>query len=109
SPMSTATVPAEEIHPSLWRASQLARGRARVLETGYPALSAELPGGGWPLGALVDLLVQQPGIGEMRLLQPALSALGRPVALLRPPQVPNGLGLGYIGLPLEQLLYVKAP
>jgi cell division inhibitor SulA len=57
---------------------------------------------------LVDLLVQQPGIGEMRLLQPALSALGRPVALLRPPQVPNGLGLGYIGLPLEQLLYLKA-
>jgi hypothetical protein len=40
--MSTATVLAEEIHPSLWRASQLARGRGRVVETGYPALSAEL-------------------------------------------------------------------
>jgi protein ImuA len=57
-PMSTATVLAEEIHPSLWRASQLARGRGRVVDTGYPALSAELPGGGWPVGALVDLLVQ---------------------------------------------------
>ncbi|WP_206955686.1 translesion DNA synthesis-associated protein ImuA [Trinickia acidisoli] len=94
---------------ALWRASQLARGRTHVVETGYPALSAELPGGGWPLGALVDLLVRQAGIGEMRLLQPALSALGeRPVALLQPPQVPNGLGLEYIGLALDRLLHVKA-
>ncbi|MGG1946783.1 translesion DNA synthesis-associated protein ImuA [Trinickia sp. NRRL B-1857] len=108
--MLAASVRAEDLHPSLWRASQLAHGRTRVVETGYPALSAELPGGGWPLGALVDLLVQQPGIGEMRLLQPALSALGdRPVALLQPPQVPNGLGLGYIGVPLERLLHIKAP
>ena len=108
--MLAASVRAEEIHPSLWRASQLVRGRARVLETGYPALSAELPGGGWPLGALVDLLVPQAGIGEMRLLQPALSALGeRPIALLQPPQVPNGLGLGYIGLQLDRLLHIKAP
>jgi protein ImuA len=108
--MLSSPVRAEEIHPSLWRASQLARGRARVVETGYPALSAELPGGGWPLGALVDLLVQQMGIGEMRLLQPALSALGeRPIALLQPPQIPNGLGLGYIGLPLDRLFLVKAP
>jgi protein ImuA len=106
--MPTAAVPAEEIHPSLWRASQLARGRGRVLEAGYPALSAELPDGGWPVGALIDLLVQQPGVGEIRLLGPVLSVAGkRPIALLQPPHMPNGLGLGYIGLPLERLLHVK--
>jgi cell division inhibitor SulA len=108
--MLAASVRAEDIHPSLWRASQLARGRARVVETGYPALSVELPGGGWPLGALIDLLVPQVGIGEMRLLQPALNGLGeQPIALLQPPQVPNGLGLGYIGLRLDRLLHIKAP
>jgi protein ImuA len=69
--MSAAATRAEEIHPSLWRASQLARGRRRTLDTGYPALSTGLPGGGWPIGALVDLLVQVPGVGEMRLLRPA--------------------------------------
>jgi protein ImuA len=108
--MSAAPVRAEEIHPSLWRASQLARGRGRTVETGYPALSTELPGGGWPVGALVDLLVQQAGVGEVRLLRPALSALGeRPIALVQPPHLPDGLGLSYIGLSLERLLQVKAP
>ena len=108
--MSTPTVLVKETHPSLWRASQLARGRGRVVDMGYPALSAELPGGGWPVGALVDLLVQQAGLGELRLLRPALSALGkRPVALVQPPHVPDGLGLGYIGLPFERLLHLKTP
>jgi protein ImuA len=107
--MSTATVLAEEIHPSLWRASQLARGRGRVIDTGYPALSAELPSGGWPVGALVDLLVQQAGVGELRLLRPAFSASeNRPVALVQPPHIPHGLGLSYIGLSIERVLRVQA-
>jgi len=42
------------------------------METGYPALSRDLPGGGWPAGALVDLLVRQTGVGELRLLRPPL-------------------------------------
>ncbi|WP_228978028.1 translesion DNA synthesis-associated protein ImuA [Paraburkholderia gardini] len=106
------TVPSpipEAIHPSLWRASQLARGRGRTVETGYAALSAELPGGGWPVGALVDLLVQQAGVGEMRLLRPALRELGkRPVAMVQPPHIPNGPGLEYIGLSPGQLMQIRA-
>jgi protein ImuA len=55
------------------------------------------------------LLVQQAGVGELRLLQPALSTIGiRPIALLQPPHTPDCLGLSYIGLPLEQILHVKA-
>jgi protein ImuA len=78
------------------------------VDTGYPVLSAELPDGGWPLGALVDLLVQQAGVGELRLLRPALSTIGiRPIALLQSPHAPDCLGLSYIGLPLEQILHVK--
>jgi protein ImuA len=107
--MAAVPIHAEEIHPSLWRASQLARGRGRVVETGYPALSAELPGGGWPVGALVDLLVQQAGVGELRLLRPALGVVGnRPVAFVQPPHQLDGLGLSYIGLPIGQVLCVKA-
>jgi hypothetical protein len=46
----------------------------------------------------------------MRLLRPALSSLGdRPIALVQPPHIPDGLGLDYIGLSLDSLLQVKAP
>jgi hypothetical protein len=61
------------------------------------------------VGALVDLLVQQAGVGELRLLRPALSAAGnRHIAFVQPPHTLDGLGLSYIGLSLEQVLLVKA-
>ncbi|MGV4712386.1 translesion DNA synthesis-associated protein ImuA, partial [Burkholderia pseudomallei] len=55
--MSASSLSLESLHPSLWRGSQLARGGPRTVDTGYAALSVELPGGGWPLGGLVELLV----------------------------------------------------
>ncbi|GLU35058.1 translesion DNA synthesis-associated protein ImuA [Trinickia caryophylli] len=114
--MAAAILHPEDVHPSLWRASQLARGSQRTVDTGYAALSAELPGGGWPLGTLVDLLVSQPGVGEIRLLQPALAAVAavggrrlRPIALVAPPHVPNAPAFAYLRLPPEGLLHVRAP
>src|SRR5690606_1511001 len=79
------------IHPALWRATQLARSAARGVPTGHAALSAQLPAGGWPQGALVELLAPHPGIGEIRLLQPALAQLDRRhvIALVQPPHVPH--------------------
>ncbi|MBN3762334.1 translesion DNA synthesis-associated protein ImuA [Burkholderia sp. Ac-20365] len=107
--MNASSVCPEDIHPSIWRASQLAHGRGRVVETGYPVLSREFPGGGWPVAALVDLLVQQAGIGEFRLLRPALTAIpGGSVALVNAPHLPDGLGLHYIGVPVERVMLVKA-
>jgi len=61
--MSTPLKNVEDIHPALWRGSQLARSQGQTVDTGYAVLSAELPGGGWPLGTLIELLVQQPGYG----------------------------------------------
>ncbi|MGV4769480.1 translesion DNA synthesis-associated protein ImuA, partial [Burkholderia pseudomallei] len=66
--MSASSLSLESLHPSLWRGSQLARGGPRTVDTGYAALSVELPGGGWPLGGLVELLVPHMGCGEMRVL-----------------------------------------
>src|ERR1700710_3279415 len=99
----------EEIPPALWRGSPLAGTHGRTQDTGYAALSAELPGGGWPLGTLVELLVQQPGVGEIRLLRPALAAVSRrPIAFVQPPHSPNSLAFAYLGVPLEKLLQVRA-
>ncbi|MYM68435.1 translesion DNA synthesis-associated protein ImuA [Pseudoduganella sp. FT55W] len=99
----------EAVHPSLWRADQLARSTTRCMDTGFAALSAQLPGGGWPVGTLIDLLVQQHGIGELRLLQPALAALEkRPIVLLQPPHAPQALALAALGIEPSQLLWVRS-
>lgn len=99
----------ESLHPSLWRASQLARAGTRCIDTGHQALSAQLPGGGWPTGSLVDLLVQQPGIGEMRLLRPALAAVAkRRIVLLQPPHPPQALALAALGVAPSQLIWLRA-
>jgi protein ImuA len=65
-------------HPALWRAHQLARAGALAWRTGFDALDAELPGGGWPAQALTELLLPQPGIGELRLLAPLLALATAP-------------------------------
>ncbi len=64
-----------QLHPSLWRASQVGGAAQRTTASGFEALDAQLPGGGWPHGTLTELLLAQPGVGEMRLLAPALAAL----------------------------------
>ncbi|QYY33603.1 translesion DNA synthesis-associated protein ImuA (plasmid) [Cupriavidus pinatubonensis] len=98
----------ETIHPALWRASQMARAAGRTLPTGYPELGSELPGGGWPVGTLIELLARQPGVGELRLLRPALlAAAARPVALIQPPHTPQTLALANWGVPTQQLLWIR--
>ena len=97
----------ESLHPALWLASQLAHAHLRCVDTGYPALSAELPGGGWPTGCLIDLLLQQSGIGELRLLRPALARAER-IVLLQPPHTPQALGFAHWGLAPERLVWLRS-
>ena len=88
-PTSPPNPAPESLHPSLWRASQLARSVTRCIDTGFPVLSYQLPGRGWPVGTLVEILPQQTGIGETRLLAPALAQVAeRTIVLLQPPHVP---------------------
>ncbi|MDM5181907.1 translesion DNA synthesis-associated protein ImuA [Massilia sp. DJPM01] len=97
----------EELHPSLWRASQLARCTTRCIDTGHAVLSKQLPNGGWPTGTLVDLLVQQPGIGEIRLLAPALRKVAhKSVVFLQPPHAPQAIALAGMGLAPSQLIWL---
>jgi protein ImuA len=107
--LSATLAAPEAVHPSLWRASQLAHSATRCVDTGFAALSAQLPGGGWPLGTLIELLVKQHGIGELRLLRPALAGLGkRPIVLLQPPHAPQALALAALGLEPSQLFWIRS-
>ncbi len=95
---------------ALWRASQMAAPRAATTPSGADALDRELPGGGWPRSALIELLLAQPGIGEMQLLRPALAAIAKQgrIALLQPPHAPQTAVWSAWGLPHERLLWIKA-
>lgn len=93
--------------PGIWRA----RARETGLEcvaSGFPALDEALPGG-WPLGALTEILNDHTGIGELRLFMPALVRLsrqGRWIALVAPPHIPYAPALAQHGLDLSRLLLI---
>ncbi|MCW5648864.1 MAG: translesion DNA synthesis-associated protein ImuA [Ramlibacter sp.] len=98
--------------PHVWRVDELAMEEERVLPSGHAALDAQLPGGGWPLGGLVELLQPQPASPVWPLLLPALAQVVRqqpgPVVLVGAPFEPFGPGLSAQGLPGERLLCVRA-
>ena len=75
------------VRPDVWR-GRLARAEVPALSSGFPALDEVLPGGGWPRGALTELLADALGIGECALLLPVLKAMreeGRWSVLIAPP------------------------
>ncbi len=97
-------------HPGIWRGDRLAQAGAEALPTGYPALDEQLPGGGWPRGALTEILAEREGIGELRLLLPALVRASEQdawQAWVAPPHVPYAPALAAAGLRLKQMLVVR--
>jgi hypothetical protein len=97
-------------HPGIWRGDRLAQMGVETLPTGYAELDEQLPGGGWPRGALTEILLEREGIGELRLLLPALariSAKSEWQAWVAPPHVPNASALSVAGVNLKQLLVAK--
>lgn len=99
----------EALHPSLWRAHQLGHSQAAVTRSGFVALDAELPGGGWPHRTLTELLLPHPGLGELRLVAPALAQVARSercVMLFDPPAALSGWALAQLDVATEQLLVI---
>jgi hypothetical protein len=98
-------------HPALWRGG--GAGGPETVPTGFRALDARLPGGGWPLDTLIELLVPAAGVGEIRLLLPALRSLSaagtepRWIAWLAPPHLPYAPALAAAGLDPAHMLVVR--
>jgi protein ImuA len=130
SPLGTA------LQGRLWRGSSLSPAAHPTLPSGFPALDAELPGGGWPTQAAVEVLTPQAGVLEWRLLAPGLQAWWaaqqlpasaapaagraarkratpgaaslRSLLLVGPPHTPHLPGLQALGLPPAALVWVSA-
>ncbi len=97
----------------VWRAGELGGAALETVDTGYAALNQVLPGGGWPRGALIEVLQPQAGLHEWGLLAPALAArqCAEPhqlVVLLGAPCLPFGPALGARQLDMRRLLAVQA-
>jgi protein ImuA len=96
---------------AVWSADTLGGAPGATLASGFPALDAVLPGAGWPLDALSELL-QPPGLhAEWRLLLPALVRLQQAsdgaLVLVGPPHVPFGPALQAQGLAVQRLLWLQ--
>jgi cell division inhibitor SulA/protein ImuA len=96
--------------PGVWRAGEMDRAAPPGIPTGHARLDLELPGGGWPRGALVEVLHEGKGLGEVSLLFGALKAVageGRAVAWINPPHLPYAPALASAGVSLEACLVVR--
>jgi hypothetical protein len=97
-------------HP-VWRGGALCSALPAV-PSGFAGLDRELPGGGWPAGALSEILCGQEGVGELQLVLPALARLswaGKRIAWLAPPHLPYAPALAAAGIDLARLAVMRAP
>ncbi len=98
-------------HPGIWRRRAPGTSALATQPSGHAALDALLPGGGWPRGALCELLVEHDGLGECSLLLPTLAALTqarRRVVLVAPPYVPYAPALAAAGVDLRHVVQIDA-
>lgn len=98
-------------HPAIWRGRSAAH--VDVVSSGFPALDAALPGGGWPRAGLIELLIPDIGVGECYVLLPALAALtqkasARWCAWITPPFEPFAPALAAHGMALEKVFVARA-
>lgn len=86
--------PAIFVFPAEVHRANCLDGSRPGLPSGHARLDAELPGGGWGLGGLNEILLPLPGALEWRLLTPMLSGRrDQPLLLINPPHVPHLPGL----------------
>jgi cell division inhibitor SulA/protein ImuA len=94
----------------VWRAGEFELAPRLALPTGHDLLDRELPGGGWPAGALSEVLHDEVGIGEVKLLSEVLARSAgeaRLIAWIDPPHLPYAPGLALAGVPLARCLIVQ--
>ncbi|MGH8612812.1 MAG: translesion DNA synthesis-associated protein ImuA [Gammaproteobacteria bacterium] len=95
--------------PRVWRLGHESPVASPTIPTGFAELDALLPGGGWPLGALTEILTNVEGIGALRLILPALADLHQSekwLVWIAPPHIPYAPALAANGVALANVLIV---
>ena len=102
-------VPDLEAHSQVWRANQISH-HVKALSSGHLALDDALPGNGWPIGGVTELINDSAGCGELSLLLPVLARLSQRnhrLVMIDPPWIPCPAALHDRGLDVEKLLLVR--
>lgn len=92
----------------LWRGGEIPAAIPGIA-TGHAGLDELLPGG-WPQGALTEILVSDAGIGALQLLVPALARISQRewVVMIAPPHIPYAPALAAAGVNLRHVLVLHA-
>lgn len=100
-------------HPLLWRGQSGSLADTPAIATGFEALDHYLPGGGWPLTGISEIFIEHYGLGELRVLMPALAVLSHRaveakkwIVWIAPPFVPYAPALAHYGVDLRRILLV---
>ncbi|MBC7609715.1 MAG: translesion DNA synthesis-associated protein ImuA [Polaromonas sp.] len=98
---------------AVWRAGELGGASLQAVGTGYTALDHVLPGGGWPQGALTEVLQPQAGVHEWGLVLPALAAAQaasplQMTVLVNTPFLPFGPALAARQFNMQRLLCINS-
>jgi hypothetical protein len=98
----------------VWRLKDASAAPTRpVWSTGRSSLDARLPGGGWPTASLIEVLLDDTGLGEVQLFLPALVESQRTsgdvpwLVWIAPPHEPYAPALAQQGIELTRLLVVR--
>jgi cell division inhibitor SulA/protein ImuA len=100
----------------VWKLKDASAAPARpVWSTGKSSLDARLPGGGWPTASLIEVLLDETGLGEVQLFLPALAACQASrhggdapwLVWIAPPHEPYAPALAQSGIELKRLLVVR--
>ncbi len=90
-------------------AKSLLPGCGRSIPTGFRTLDDLLPDGGWPLGALTEILIPDHEPGSLWLALPAVARLSRErgwMAMVSPPHIPYAPALKNLGMDLNKILLI---
>ena len=98
----------------VWKLKDASAAPTRpVWSTGKSSLDARLPGGGWPTASLIEVLLDDTGLGEVQLFLPALVESQRRIGdvpwlvWIAPPHEPYAPALAQQGIELTRLLVVR--
>ncbi len=95
---------------SIWLNDQVTTYRSKPISSGYRELDQQLPHGGWPSSVLTELLLTNPGVGELRLLSSTLTQItqaGKTIVVLAPAHLAIATSLNELGIDMSKVTLIE--